>query len=333
MNRPNMRDVSREAGVSVATVSRVINSSGHVTPATRTRVVEAVRRLGYRPPVQTLVGLIVPDSSNPFFARLAFEFEKEFSRRGFHLLVSSSEGRVDKEVELIDRFLRLQVRGIVYIASGSEPDGVIRLVADPDVPVVLFDREVGGANMDLVAIDSGKGTQAVVDYLLTLGHERIGYIQGPLTTPTGKSRYQAFLGALKAHGIRFEQSLAFSGDFGLESGRIAAGHMLRVPLRERPTAIVAANDLMAIGALRAILDKGLAIPRDMSVVGFDDIDIAAWVHPGLTTVTQPISRLVGEATSLMMERIEHPGRARSPRSIVIEPRLLVRESSGVPSSK
>lgn len=332
MRKVNMRDVSTKTGFSTATISRAINNKGYVQAKTRKRIIKAIKELGYYPPIKSLVGLIVPDSSNPFFSQLGFTFERRFAEIGFHLLISSSEGRVDREVELIEQMLRLQVKGLIFITAGNDTESVVKLIAEPSVPVVLFDRHVGGSNMDFVTVDSKEGTQSAVDYLVTLGHTRIAHVQGPLETQTGMDRYKAFCKAMEFHGLTVADWHIVQGDFQLSGGLEAAEKLRALPVNKRPTAIMAGNDLMAIGAIRYLMEKGVRIPDEVSVIGFDNIEFAEWIHPRLTTIAQPVSQMVTEAVRLLDKRIRELGtnkkRRHAPKPLILNPRLVIRDSTG-----
>lgn len=326
-----MEHISRQARVSTATVSRVINNKGHVSTQTRETVLKAIKDLGYRPPLRNFVGLIVPDSSNPFFSRLSFDFERIFAERDFHLLVSSSEGQVDREMALIEQMIKLNIKGLIFITAGSDDQSVLRLIAEPDVPVILFDRPVHAMNMDCVSVDNAKGTQTAVDYLMALGHTRIAYVHGLLGTQTGQERFTSFCRAMEYHKVTVDGNLIFEGDFQLQSGKEAARKLLNMPECQRPTALIAANDLMAIGVMKHLQENNMRIPQDISIIGFDDIEIAEWIYPGLTTISQPIGQLILEATKLLLSRIDDVGknrqRRRPPQPIMLEPRLIVRGST------
>lgn len=330
MARVTLDDISTLTGLSTATVSRVINNKGHVRPETRRMVLEAMQRLGRGIPVDLLVGLVVPDVANPFFAQLGFGFEREFESRGVHVLMSSSDNRSDREMALIQHFKALGARGLIYIAAGSERDAVLAVVADGRMPVVVFDRNIGARNVDFVGVDSREGTFRAIDYLAAVGHLRIGHLKGLEDTWTAQERYQAYRDAMTKNRLEIEPRWIFEGSYDGPSGRRCAERLIRLPISSRPTAMLVGNDIMAIALMQRLQEEGWTLPRDMSVIGFDGIAWSQWVYPSLTTIAQPTEILIREAARLLMRRIEDmdaPGRVERPADTVeLAPSLVVRTS-------
>lgn len=330
-----MKAVALKAGVSVATVSRVLGNKDYVTEDKRKRVFEAMRSLGYVKPQKNVIGLIVPDASNPFFAQLGFMFERalESERPRKHLLTSSSEGRADKELELVERFKRFGIEGLIYIPSGKSSETILRLVADEQISTVVFDRRIP-AGLDFVAVNSRQGTLTAVDYLIAHGHSRIAYLKGKADTETAKERYDSFLEAMKRNNIEINEDWIFPGDYTPASGRTCAEFLIRLPESKRPTALLAANDVMAIAAMQHLQKENWVLPKMLSVVGFDDIEWSKWCYPALTTIAQPISKLVLEALKLLKKRIkerdDNKGLSSPPFHVEIEPVLIPRDSVTAP---
>jgi LacI family transcriptional regulator len=335
MSKTPMKAVALKAGVSIATVSRVLGNKDYVAEDKRKAVLEAMRSLGYAKRQKDAIGLIVPDSSNPFFAQLGFMFERalESERPRKHLLTSSSESRADKELELIERFKRFGVEGLIYIPSGKSSETILRLVADEQISTVVFDRRIP-AGLDFVAVNSRQGTLSAVDYLITHGHSRIAYLKGKEDTETAKERYDSFLEAMKRNHIEINQNWVFSGDYTPASGRTCAEFLIRIPESQRPTALLAANDVMAIAAMQHLQKMNWILPKMLSVVGFDDIEWSKWCYPALTTIAQPIPKLVLEALKLLKKRIREreDGKTLSspPLHVEIEPVLIPRDSVTAP---
>lgn len=329
--KATLDDIATEAGVSTATVSRVFNRPDVVSPVTRAAVLDASRRLGQGVPSMQTLGLIVPDASNPFFSQLIYLFERELSRHGVHLVPASSDGKTDREVDIIERFRAMGVEGIFYTPSHSGGQAILELVARGDMPVLAFDRQISTGNLDCVTTASRAATQTMVDYLVNLGHSRFGYICGAECTTTAASRYEAFIDGLSKNGLYLVESLTFAGTYHLPAGRDVAEVFLQIPEDQRPTAMVCANDLMAIGFIQRVQEAGLRVPRDVSVVGFDGIELGAWYSPSLTTIVQPVRRLVREATNLLLDRISLTKRNEEipkPRTVSVDPRFVVRDSVG-----
>jgi LacI family transcriptional regulator len=288
-------DVAREAGVSMATVSRVVNGNPNVKPATRKKVLEAIERLGYRPNAvarglaskrTTTVGVIIPDISSIFFAELARGIEDIATMYKYNIILCNSDQNQDKEIHLINTLLEKQVDGIVFMGGHITDEHVEQFKRSP-VPVVLAatldtDKEIPSVNIDY--------KQAVYDaitHLIEKGHKRIGMLSGTLDDPV--NGYQKFLGyreALDNAGISFEEELIAIGDYTYDSGIEAMQTFLE--LGEKPTAIFASTDEMALGVIHGAQDEGYSIPNDFEVVGFDNTRLATMVRPTLTTVVQPM---------------------------------------------
>lgn len=325
------KDVAVEAGVSTATVSRFFNDPSKLSATKRVLVADTLRRMGAGVPASQVIGLIVPDASNPFFSQLISFFERELARHGVHLVPASSDGRLDREVDLIDRFRSMGVSGLFYTPTRAGGEAVLQLIASGDIPVLAFDRQVAAGNLDCVTTDSRKAMQMLVDYLIIQGHERFGYIKGVEGTTTASERAESFARAMSTNGLTVEDRLVFQGDYRFSGGRDAAEQFLVMSEHERPTAVIAANDLMAIGFMQRVQQAGLSVPHQISVAGFDGIDYASWYSPSLTTIVQPVRRLVHEATNLLLARIEATEKGDSPpqQAIAVRPQLVIRDSVGV----
>jgi LacI family transcriptional regulator len=331
MKRPPLDLIAERAGVSLATASRVINSGPNVAPATRQRVLEAMHALS--PPgmknVTYSIALIIPDGENQYFTDVALQLDRECERRAASLMVASSDGRADREMHLLQRFLEIEVDGLLFIPAGAGDGMALLSVLDnPQVPpIVAFDRAVDP--LDTVTVDPRKGTIAAIDYLVTArGHERIGYIKGLAGTRTAVDRFDAFNEALSLHRLAIRDEWVFEGDYKVAGGLRAADNfleLLKLPVEERPSALLAANDLMAMGVIQRLTEAGLSLPRDLSIVGFDGIPAASWVTPKLATIEQPTDRLVKTALNLLIERINRGSdwRADKARSISLDSEFRV----------
>lgn len=327
--QPTLSDIASRAGVSSPTVSRVFNRKKNVAPSTVERILTATRALGGGVPV-TLVGVIVPNSSNPFFAELGFQFESEFKAHGGYAIVSSSNEKPAEELRLIERFRALDVEGLVYVSTGEQSDTLLSLIADGTFPTLVLDRKVPAGNLDFVTVNSRKGTLSAVDYLVVHGHSRIGYLKGKPGTGTAEERLESFREAMAQNHQEPVEAWEFQGDYTPESGEACAERLLGLAPSERPTALLAANDLMAIGLMQRLQRQGWKLPEQLSVIGFDGIPWSKWVYPRLTTIEQPINQLVRESVRLLMRRIEETcqqsATRRPPEHRQVESRLIPRES-------
>jgi LacI family transcriptional regulator len=324
---PTVKDVAVKAGVSVGTVSRVLAGETAVKPALRDKVNDVIATLGYRPNVTAralrtnrtdVIGLIVPDITNPFFAQMAASVERSALAVKHTVMLASSHDDPDEEVRHIRAFLDRSVRGIIVAASRGNHDTRM----DSPVPIVSLDRRFG--SYPLVSTHHAKAAALVADHLYALGHRRIAYIAGPTQTEAARLRQEGFVTRLEQLGSQGDPVALeiVAGRFDYQSGETAAAQFLSRSAGERPTAIAAASDQQAIGALRAARDFKIDIPEQLSVVGFDDITLANLVVPRLTTVRQPTDQLAQRAVQHLLDDSHTPG------DETIEATLVVRDSTG-----
>ncbi|HHW17541.1 MAG TPA: LacI family transcriptional regulator [Firmicutes bacterium] len=327
-----IRDVARKAGVSISTVSRVINGTGYVRESTRKKIEDAIRALGYSPNhvarslskgSTKIIGAILPDISNPFFPTLARGIDDAVSSRGYTLIICNTDSDVRQEESSVRVLLEKRVDGVVFVAGSPESASLVRRASE-QVPVAVIDREVEGVPCDTVTVDNFRGSYELTRYLLNCGHRKMAYISGPLHLSTSKKRLAGFRACLRDSGVNDEPHV-FHGDFKYDTGYSIAREIIRMGLGI--TCVVCANDLMAIGAMRCFQDLGIGVPSQVAVCGFDDITMASLVRPSLTTVAQPAYRMGALAAEMLLERIEK-GRDQSPRSRVLEPVLVIRDSTG-----
>jgi LacI family transcriptional regulator len=248
-----------------------------------------------------LVLLLLPDLSNPFFAQVTFEFRKALRRRGIDLLVCISDGVNAVDLDLVLKLKARGLRGLIYIPP-AEPILVLDLL-DQDFPVLVFDRYVKAPGFDFIGYDSASATLRAVEYLVGHGHRRIGFIKGRKGVETARERFESFTKAMKDSGLSATDDSIFEGDYSLGSGRVCAESLIILDHSERPTAMLAANDLMAIGLMQRLQQAEWDLPADLSVIGFDDIEWSKWVHPALTTIAQPIGGLVARSVDILLQRM------------------------------
>jgi LacI family transcriptional regulator len=329
--------IADKAGVSMATASRVVNNQPNVASTTREKVLSAVRELAPSHRQTLLIGLVLPDPQNPMFTELAFELDRECERRNASLMIASSDGRADRELYLLERFISLGVDGILFISSGTGQSEALLHAASPGhaPPLVGLDRGVGGH--DRVTVDSKKGTEQAVDHLVVFGHTRIGYLKGLLGTETAAERFESFQIAMAKNRLDVNPQWVHDGDYQPETGREFAEKLLTLKPADRPTAVLAANDLMALALMQRLAEAGWTLPYELSVIGFDDIPACNWVHPRLTTIAQPRRRLVREALNLLTRRIAEAASTTptdaEPQVIPIEPELTPRASVDRPHAE
>lgn len=330
--RATIRDVARQAGVSVATVSRVLNDSGPVNAETRRRIRDAARDLRYAPnsAARSLstrrtatLGVVLPDLHGEFFSEVIRGLDQTAQRHQYHLLVSSSHN--DRaEVEAAIRVMRGRVDGLVLMSPDVDADALVAELPD-GLPVVLLNCAARTERFDALDLDNFGGARSVVAHLLALGHRRIAHIRGPARNHDADERLRGYRAALHDAGVAPDPALELPGDFSDATGYALAHALLTAAAR--PTAIFAANDSMAIGALGAARDAGLRVPEDVAVVGFDDVPIARYMSPPLTTVHVGIHALGAEAAATLIAALADPDRHR-PRRVVRPTTLVVRDSCG-----
>lgn len=288
-------DVAREAGVSMATVSRVVNNNPNVKPQTRKKVFEAIERLGYRPNAvarglaskkTTTVGVVIPDISNAIFAEVARGIEDIANMYHYNIILCNADKKKEKEIRVVNTLLEKQVDGLLFM-GGTVTEEHLQAFRTSTVPIVLCATTSTDEGIPSVDIDHETAAFDAVNLLIRSGHRNIGMISGTLQDPAlGYMRYQGYKKALEQAGLPLREELVRVGNYRYESGLEVTKYFLG--LSDRPTAIFAATDEMAIGAIHTIQDSGLRVPEDISVVSVDNIRMASMVRPQLTTVAQPM---------------------------------------------
>jgi len=335
MKKVNIDDVAKLAEVSKSTVSKVFSNDERISQTTRDKVLEVARRLDYRPSLvpgalktgkTKAVGLILPNVMNPFFPGIIKGVEDVAVENGYMVVFCNSDERLEKEALYFQMFKDRWVDGIIIsgvTGKSREEKEYLQGLHKKGIPVVLIDREVEGYFNNIVMIDNKGAAFKATDYCLDLGHKRIGFISAPLEIKIFADRFKGYRKALQENGIEFDQRLVIEGNQTTQSGREATKQFLS--LDDPPTAIFAINDLMAIGALKEIHERGLKVPEDISVVGFDNIPLASLVNPALTTIAQPIYEMGRESMSLLVKNIEKKDLTKS--KIILDTKLIVREST------
>jgi LacI family transcriptional regulator len=328
---PTIREVAEKAGVSPTTVSHVVNNTRYVSEHVRNRVRLAMRELNYRPNAlarslrrgETLtLGLILPDSANPFFAEISRAIESEAFQCGYSVILCNTENNIEKERLYTEVLENKQVDGLIFVASGEDLQAISE-IAGNGLPLVVVDRDMGNLELDTVTTDNFSGGLIATQHLLSLRHQRIACITGPSNITPSADRVTGYRAALQQAGVPVDEVLLARGDFHPASGYQAALQLLQ--RNPRPTAIFACNDLMAIGAIRAASQLGLRVPQDVSILGFDEIELASYTTPPLTSVSQPKEEIGQLAVALILERIQD--HTLLPRRKVLSPRLVIREST------
>ncbi len=322
-----IKDVAKQAGVSTATVSYVVNGTQHVSDETRQRVLDAVEKLEYRPSALArslriqrtrTIGLILPQLSNVYFTVAAHGIEEVLQENGYSLIISESDENPETEEKIIRVFDSLQVDGLIVAPSGHRQSR-LREVIRGKYPTIFLDRRPTCAEGDMVLLDNYQATNEAVSLLIERGHRRVGMILGEQRFSTTRDRIRGYKAALRGAGIAFDADLIRNGGFGVESGLRFCEELLS--LDSPPTALFMASSNMTLGAFTKIRELGLSIPGDVALIGCDDLPWAEATTPSLSMIFQP-SAVMGKLTAeLLLKRIDHPGRAFETIYIPTELRL------------
>lgn len=334
---PTLKEVAKKAKVSITTVSRVMNDAAKVNPETRERVERAMRVLGYQPSrvaqrLRTtngrskLLGLIIPDIQNPFYSNIVRGIEDVAYGKDYAVILCNSDENSSKEKFYLDVLQSESVDGVILPPihqHGKMMEGLI----DSGIPIVCVDRKLAQSTLDTVVIDNEKGGYLAVSHLLEQGHQRIAILTSSPQFSSFEERQKGYEKALTEAGIEIDRDLIREGDpRSSEDARQITHEILK--LNPAPTAIFATNNLMTLGVLEAVNEQHLKIPRNISVIGFDDMPWAKAISPPLSVIKQPAYEMGRRAAELFFQRIEDPG--REPVQVIMEPKLIVRKSTGKP---
>ncbi|MBD3586391.1 LacI family transcriptional regulator [Salinimonas sp. HHU 13199] len=327
-----IRQVADIAGVSVATVSRTLQQPERVSPKTRARVTSAIEQTGYKPNLMAVkfrsgkthsLVVLVPTIANLFFARVINGMQEAAAERGYSLLLGNTQGNPELEAEYVKLVQTSQADGVIQLRAHN-PFASMNADAGALLPMVNACEVLESTAFPTVTLDNQRAAKSMTEYLLSLGHTRIGLIKGPNSSPLTQERLRGYQQALASANIPFDDALLFDGDFTLQSGFDAAKKMLTQP--DRPTALFCENDETAIGAMQALKQAGLRIPDDVSVAGFDDIAFSGYADPPLTTIAQPAEEFGHTAVSLLVDVLN--GKIKKAPRVIMPHELVVRDSTG-----
>lgn len=337
--RVTSRDIAREAGVSQPTVSRALRGDPRVAPHTAALVAATAHRLGYVPDAAArslitrragTVAVVVADIANPFYPALVEALHDEAGRAGYRTVLFN-ERTDDRGDDGLEPLLRSGIVDGAIVATATLDDRTRALLAREPTPIVLLNREVDGAGRDAVVSDNRGGAALAAALLAGLGHRRIAHVAGPPQTSTARDREAGLREGLAAHGLTLDNDLRRFGEYAHHAGYQACLELLDRP--DPPTAIFCGNDVLALGALDAARRRGVAVPGRLSIVGFDDIDLAGWESFRLTTVRQPLGEMAREAARALVRRLEAAaggGEQPAPRRTVFPTELIQRATAGPP---
>lgn len=328
-----MKDVARFAGVSTSTVSHVINNNRFVSDAIREKVNVAIEKLNYAPSAlarslklnQTrTIGMLITASSNPFYSEVVRGVELSCYERGYSLILCNTDGDAERMNRSIETLLQKRVDGLLLMCAENHRPSRETIGRYPSLPIVMMDwAPFDGAN-DIIQDNATMGGEMATHYLITQGYTRIACVTGPLDKTTSQQRLHGYRQAMQQAGLNILPGYEVSGDFEFQGGLTAMQQLLALELR--PQAVFAGNDAMAVGVYQALFQHGLAVPDDVAVVGYDDIQLAQYMTPPLTTIHQPKDDLGELAIDTLLHRLQNPG--GESQILVLTPELVVRGSVG-----
>ncbi|WP_085638066.1 MULTISPECIES: LacI family DNA-binding transcriptional regulator [unclassified Pseudomonas] len=325
-----IKDVAALAGISYTTVSHVVNKTRPVSEEVRLKVEAAIKSLDYVPSAvarslkaktTATIGLLVPNSLNPYFAELARGIEDYCERNGYCVILCNSDDDPEKQRNYLRVLLEKRIDGLIVASAGGD-DGLVQGLTGVKTPMVIVDRGLDGVDADLVRIDHEYGAYLATRHLLELGHRDIATIGGPVSTSVAQMRLAGFRRAMDEAGVTVSPGRVLESDFTSTGGYNAAALLLE---GNPPTAIFAGNDMIGIGVLRAAAERNVRVPTELSVIGFDDIQMSRYVYPALTTVGQSILQLGEMAAEVLLRRIASPSLATDQR--IVTPSIVLREST------
>lgn len=325
----NIKDVARKANTSTATVSRVINGTGYVSEEMKKKVYRAIEELNYRPLQREglnkktkTIALFVPDIENPFFGKMTKEISKIANELKYNILLINLSGLKNDGGKFLMDLISFNVDGVIYVSSYRLED-VIERAKGLDIPLVVLDREIKKMDIDVVSVDNVRAGYIATKHLLDLGHKKIAYLGSVQNMGISLSRCEGYKMALEEEKIDYSKELLIDGDFTMESGYLGIKEAMEKDLEF--SAIVAANDLMAIGAMNCLNIEGIKIPERVSIVGFDNIELSSSITPKLTTVSYPLTRMSELAMDSILRQIDK--KEHICEEISLYPNLIVRDST------
>lgn len=340
IKKATIYDIAREVGTSVATVSRVLSDSGYpVKDELRSRIRQTADRLNYSTNIVGRmlkkseshdIGVIIPTISNPFYTQLVLGIELEARKHGYDILLCNSFREAATEKKYLESLYQKQVSGII-LSSVDENHDYLRYMKDSGVQIVLVDQQIDDLQCSRVGFDYIKGGLIAVEYLIKMGHANIAFLSSPLTRRSRKETMEGYRLALIKNDIEFRKDYlivaeseeeSWNGTYEFENGKRLAKRVIDLP--DRPTAVFAVNDMTAFGVIQELFSCGIRVPEDISVIGFDNIELSSMIHPSLTTVNQPAFETGRQASRLLLDSMENEGMEEM--AMTLEPTLIIRKS-------
>lgn len=331
-HRTTIKDIARATNLSPSTISRALSNHPRISQKTKEEVLMLSKKMSYTPNLfarglvkkkTNLIGLLVYDFCNPFYAELTRSIQDTAKEFGYWVIQASTDDDQEKADSLINSMIKLGVEGIVFASCTLHDRSVERLI-DDHFPVVLLNRKLKRDKGDYVVLDNTYGAYLIVNHLIHLGYKRIGFIGGPRNVSTSADRYRGYFKALKEKGLEIDEEIIRHGYFSQDTGFKFTKMMMS--LLHPPEAIFCGDDYIALGSMKTLNELGMSVPNDVALVGFDDSEISSHPLIQLTTVSQNVKEMGRLGAKVMVERIE--GKLKSPQKILLEPHLIIRQSCG-----
>lgn len=325
-----IHDVAKMAKTSTATVSHVINGTRFVSDELQIKVKKAMAELNYKPNMMArglkggsmkTIGVVVPDCTNTFFSEIARAIDRCCFAKGYNIILCNTDNDIKQQSSYCDMLISKMVDGVIMISSDNSDDDINKLIK-AEVPVVIADRTINHKDVDNIIVDNEKGGYDATKYLISLGYTKIACIGGPTFISSSNQRVQGYRKALTESKIEINEDYIYHGDFHFAGGIKYASEYVK--LKDKPNAVFATNDMMALGFIDGLKNLKMIVPDDVSVIGFDDIQLASITTPRLTTISQPLEKLAQKATNLILNKVEKTDLSIS--QIVLNPVLVERDS-------
>lgn len=333
-----LKDIAEKCNVSVAAVSLVLNDKpNRISETVKKDIIATAKELNYQPNQvarslskgkSNIIGLIIPDIRNNHFANILAEIEELLTPSGYNIMVGNSNDEAQSDLSFLRSFVSYNVDGLIVVTASNHTEATLKeidqILIDSKIPIVFLDRDPNIKNYSSFTTNNRLGGYLATKHLISLGHKRIGCLTGPLKSKSAYGRYQGFLDALKEFDLFETSNIYFEGDYKIESGIASFPYFLRF----NATAIFSSNDIMAIGLNHAAQSHNLTIPKDLSIVGFDDIDLAKLMYPTLTTVSQPVSKIIKNGCQTLLYKIRNKSHVAETK--IYDPELIIRDSTYPP---
>lgn len=337
MAKATIKDIAKHAGVSPSTVSRFINNSGYVGDEAREKIEQAIQELNYTPNVfaqnlptggSNIIGVVIPDINNPFFGEIIKGIASVLDDENLHMILCDTDENTEKELKSLAMLKGQMIKGLLITPTSDKNEfnsEYLSMLESMGIPIVLIDRDVKYSNFDAVFLDNVQGAFEATNALIQEGHERIAIIAGPLTSKPGRDRLRGFKKAFEMNRVTIDEDLILHGDFRENSGYQLMKHVLA--MKNRPTAVFTSNNLMNLGAIKAMVEEGIDIGKDISLIGFDEIEILNTLSMNISVVSRPTRKMGAVAAEILLERLGGQSKeSMGMKRIILSPKLLLKGS-------